>query len=58
MDEVLNRFRSDKKHRADAYSLILVAANGTVQLERYPRTSDVERALLQAFETIRETYTK
>ncbi len=58
MDEVLNRFRSDKKHRGETFSLILISAEGTVQLERHPRTPDVERSILRAFETVREIYTK
>ncbi len=58
MDELLNRFRSDKKHRADTFSLILVSMDGNVQLERILRSPDVERDLLRTFETMRETYTK
>ena len=57
IEQVLQRFRSDKKHHADTFSLILVSAYGSVQLERLPRTSSTERGLIQAFETVRETYT-
>ena len=56
IDEVLQRFASDKKHTTNAYTLILVAADGRVVLEQIVRSGELEGRIRQAVETTIESY--
>jgi 3-dehydroquinate synthase len=48
LDDVLDRFASDKKHTRSHYMLILIAAGGEVGLERIPRSGELEASLRRA----------
>ena len=54
--EVLERFASDKKHTMDRYTLILVAADGSVVLEQIARGAELESRVRGAIETTIERY--
>jgi 3-dehydroquinate synthase len=56
LDEVIKRFESDKKHSSDNYTLILVAASGEVQLQKFPKTSKTQQNVQSAIQTIVEKY--
>ena len=58
LTDVLDRFASDKKHTPGKFTLILVAANGDVVLERIDRTPALDAQLRAAIQTVVETYTK
>lgn len=57
LDDVLERFASDKKHSVDHYSLILVDSSGEVQLERMEQTPELTSAIRRAIETTLDRYT-
>jgi 3-dehydroquinate synthase len=48
LDDILNRFASDKKHTTTHYTLILINLSGEVVLEQIPRSSALESALRNA----------
>ena len=56
--DVLDRFASDKKHSPGKFTLILVAANGEVVLEKIDRTPALDAQLREAIQDVLETYTK
>ena len=56
VDDVLQRFVSDKKHGKDFYALILIASDGTVILSREPRTEATLGRVRRAVEEIIEAY--
>lgn len=56
LDDVLDRVRSDKKHGKDFYTLILVAANGDVELRRLPKTPETLDRVRAAIERMIERY--
>ena len=58
LDEVIQRFESDKKHGAENYTLILVAADGRVQLQRLPKSAAIRRNGRDAIQTIVEKYSR
>ena len=58
LDEVIQRFESDKKHGAENYTLILVTADGGVQLQRLPKSPAIRRNGRDAIQTIVEKYSK
>ena len=55
IDDVLERFASDKKHGKDFYALILIAPDGNVILSREPRTGDTLKTVRQSIERMMET---
>jgi 3-dehydroquinate synthase len=57
VDDVLERFGSDKKHGKDFYTLIVIDAQGKVQLVRKPKSADTLQAVGRAIETTIERYT-
>jgi 3-dehydroquinate synthase len=58
LDEVVERFESDKKHGVENYTLILVTAAGVVQLQRLPKSAGVRRNVRDAIQTIVEKYSR
>jgi 3-dehydroquinate synthase len=56
LDEVIQRFESDKKHGPENYTLILVADSGEVQLQKLPRSPKVRDNVQSAIQTIVEKY--
>ena len=58
LTDVLDRFASDKKHTPGKFTLILVDAAGTVQLEKIDRTPALDARLRDAIQTTLELYTK
>jgi len=56
VDDVLQRFVSDKKHGKDFYALILIAPDGSVILSREPRTEATLGSVRRAVEEIIEAY--
>jgi 3-dehydroquinate synthase len=58
IDEVLERFASDKKHSTQQYTLILISATGEVVLERFDRTPQLELDLRTAIRSTLEAHSK
>jgi 3-dehydroquinate synthase len=58
LDDVLERFASDKKHSTQQYTLILIAATGEVVLERLDRTPQLELDLRTAIRSTIEAHSK
>ena len=56
LDEVMERFGSDKKHRNDRYTLIVVAPTGEVVLEQIPRGPESDARLRDAIQSTIEAY--
>ena len=57
VDDVVERFGSDKKHGREHYTLILVAENGDVVLRKIDRTSETTTAIARAITGIVKRYT-
>ncbi len=58
IDGVMERFASDKKHTGTHFTLILVDGAGSVILEQIEKSEQTSRAVRQAIETTRESYTR
>ena len=58
LDEVMERFASDKKHTGDQFTLILVNEAGAVVLERIERCEQTTQAVRHAIEMMRESYSR
>ena len=56
MDDLIQRFESDKKHGTDFYALILVEPNGDVVLRKIERSSGTLAAVRRAIESMIERY--
>jgi 3-dehydroquinate synthase len=56
LDNVLERFESDKKHGPDNYTLILVAESGDVILQKIAKSSQVQARVKRAIQTMVEKY--
>jgi 3-dehydroquinate synthase len=56
VDEVIERFGSDKKHGPGHYTLILIAANGDVVLRKIEKTPQVTSDVEQAIKTVMKRY--
>lgn len=56
LDDVLERFGSDKKHGKDFYTLILVAATGDVELRKVERSAETLSHVRQAIERMMKRY--
>ena len=56
LDDVLDRVASDKKHGADFYALILIAADGRVVLEKLPKTPETLGMVRKAIERVVESW--
>lgn len=56
VEDVLERFVSDKKHGKDFYALILIAHDGSVVISKEPRTESTLSAVRRAVEQIVEAY--
>ncbi len=50
--DVMERFVSDKKHGQDFYALILIERDGTVTLQKLPRTSETLRLVEAAVQRV------
>lgn len=58
VDEVMDKFASDKKHGPEHYTLILIAATGDVELRRIAKTPQVTSEVKRAVMTIVERYSR
>ena len=58
IDDVLERFASDKKHTGTQFTLILVNGAGDVVLEQIAKSDETSRAVRHAIETTRKSYTR
>ena len=58
LDEVMERFASDKKHTGDQFTLLLGNEAGAVGLERIERCEQTTQAVRHAIETMRESYSR
>jgi len=56
VDEVLDKFGSDKKHGPGHYTLILIAENGDVVLRRIEKTTQVTSDVERAIQTVVKRY--
>jgi 3-dehydroquinate synthase len=57
LDDVIERFKSDKKHKHDSYVLILVDSAGKVVLDRVARSSESVQSIRSAIQSVIGTYT-
>ncbi len=58
IDDVMERFASDKKHTGHQFTLILVNQAGEVVLEQIDKNKQTSQAVRHAIETTRESYTR
>lgn len=58
IDDVMERFASDKKHTGTHFTLILVNQDGAVVLEQIEKSEQTNQAVRHAIETTRESYTR
>jgi len=56
VDEVIERFGSDKKHGAGHFTLILIADNGDVILRKIDKTPQVTADVERAIKTVVKRY--
>ncbi len=56
LNDVLDRVASDKKHGASFYALVLIAPNGSVMLEKLPKTPETLAQIRQAIEHVVESW--
>jgi 3-dehydroquinate synthase len=57
IDEVLERFESDKKHKQDSYVLILVEPTGEVVLKKVAKSPESKARIERAIRSVVEGYT-
>ncbi len=57
IDDVMERFASDKKHTGQHFTLILVNEAGDVVLEQIGKSEQTSQAVRHAIETTRKSYT-
>ena len=57
IDDVMNRFESDKKHKTDSYTLILVEPSAKVVITRVPKSPDSRQRIERAIRSVVESYT-
>ncbi len=58
IDDVMERFASDKKHTGRQFTLILANQAGNVVLEQIDKSEQANQAVRHAIETTRESYTE
>jgi 3-dehydroquinate synthase len=56
LDDVLERFESDKKHGPGSYTLILVAETGDVFIQKIIKSIEVQARVKRAIEIVKEKY--
>ena len=56
INEVLERFESDKKHKQDSYVLILVEPSGAVVLKKVAKTPESKARIERAIRSVVEGY--
>jgi 3-dehydroquinate synthase len=56
LDDVLERFESDKKHGAEHYTLILVAETGEVVIHKIIKSSEAQARVKRAIQDVKERY--
>ena len=56
VDDVLERFGSDKKHGPGHYTLILVAETGDVVMKKIDKSAEVQNGVRRAIETVVKRY--
>lgn len=57
LDDVMNRFESDKKHKTDSYTLILVKPSAKVVIAKVPKSPDSRQRIERAIRSVVESYT-
>ncbi len=58
IDDVMERFASDKKHTGHQFTLILVDPQGVVVLEQIEKSEPTRQAVRKAIETVKESYSR
>jgi 3-dehydroquinate synthase len=56
LDDVLERFESDKKHGTEHYTLILVAETGEVVIQKIMKSSEAQARVKRAIQDVKERY--
>jgi 3-dehydroquinate synthase len=56
LNDVIERFESDKKHKQDSYVLILVEPSGKVILQKIQKSSESKQRIQNAIKTVVESY--
>jgi 3-dehydroquinate synthase len=56
LDDVLERFESDKKHGPENYTLILVAETGEGVIQKIPKSSAIQAQVKRAIQIVKERY--
>jgi 3-dehydroquinate synthase len=56
LDDVLERFESDKKHGTEHYTLILVAETGEVVIQKITKSSEAQSRVKRAIQDVKERY--
>jgi 3-dehydroquinate synthase len=56
IEEVLDRFESDKKHKQDSFVLILVDTNGEVVLQKIAKSPESRDRVKRAIQSVVESY--
>jgi 3-dehydroquinate synthase len=56
LDDVLERFESDKKHGPENYTLILVAETGEVVIQKILKSSETQARVKRAIQDVKERY--
>jgi 3-dehydroquinate synthase len=56
VEDVIERFGSDKKHGPGSYTLILIAESGDVELLKIEKTAQATNDVARAIETIVKRY--
>lgn len=55
IEDVIDRFRSDKKHGPEDYTIVGLKPDGDVELVRLPRTADTIAAISTALKTVMDS---
>lgn len=53
---LFDRFASDKKHTPDMYRVVMVNVAGEVELTSLPKTNDIQRQIILAFEAVLDEF--
>jgi len=56
LDDVLERFESDKKHGPEQYTLILVAGTGDVVIQKIAKSKEVQVRVKRTIQIVKERY--
>jgi 3-dehydroquinate synthase len=56
LDDVLERFESDKKHSPEHYTLILIAETGKAVIQKIAKSSETQTRVKRAIQDVKERY--